>query len=213
MRNALVVFGCVAALLGSCQLARPAQRDVGSEPYVWKNVKVGAGGFIPGIVFSPVEQGLAYLRSDMGGAYRWDDKIQKWLPLHDHVAASNYFGTESVAPDPRDANVVYLAAGMYSRNPAAMMRSRDRGQTWEIFPVDFAMGGNENGRGVGERLAVDPNSTNILYFGSRYDGLQRSIDCAETWQKVASFPVAGSGRPQPPARGRGLARIIHEGEN
>ena len=64
------------------------------------------------------------------------------------------------------------------------------------------MGGNEDGRGVGERLAVDPNQTNTLYFGSRYDGLQRSTDAAETWQKVASFPVAGRGRPPMPERGR-----------
>ena len=204
MRNALVAFAFVAALFGICQCARPAEEAARTELYVWKNVKVGAGGFIPGIVFSPVEKGLAYLRSDMGGAYRWDDKLQRWLPLHDRLAESNFFGTESIAPDPRDANVVYIAAGMYSREPAAMMRSRDRGQTCEIFPVDFPMGGNENGRGVGERLAVDPNSTNILCFGSRYDGLQKSTDSAETWKKVASFPVAGSGRPQPPAGGRGF---------
>jgi xyloglucan-specific exo-beta-1,4-glucanase len=167
-----------------------------AEPYVWKSVKVGGGGFIPGIVFSTVEPGLAYLRSDMGGAYRWDNTQQEWLPLHDHLAESNYFGTESVAPDPVDANVVYLAAGMYNRDRAAMMRSRDKGKTWEVFPVEFAMGGNENGRGVGERLAIDPQATEILYFGSRYEGLWRSTDAAETWQRVESFPLSGTGRPR-----------------
>jgi hypothetical protein len=55
-------------------------------PYVWKSVKVGAGGFIPGIVFSRAERGLAYLRSDMSGAYRWDDRQKTWLLLHDHLA-------------------------------------------------------------------------------------------------------------------------------
>lgn len=52
-------------------------------PYVWKSVKVGAGGFIPGIVFSRVERGLVYLRSDMGGAYRWDNAQKTWTPMHD----------------------------------------------------------------------------------------------------------------------------------
>jgi xyloglucan-specific exo-beta-1,4-glucanase len=143
------------------------------------------------------------LRSDMGGAYRWDDAAQTWIPLHDQLAESSYFGTESIAPDPVDANKVYIAAGMYGRDPAAMMRSDDRGKTWEIFPVDFKMGGNENGRGVGERLAVDPNLPNILYFGSRHDGLQVSADRGATWHRLESFPLKGHPAPQLPVGGFG----------
>src|SRR5713226_6753857 len=46
----------------------------------------------------------------------------------------NYFGVESVAPDPRDANVVYAAVGMYRSGPAAILRSMNRGATWQIDP-------------------------------------------------------------------------------
>jgi hypothetical protein len=59
------------------------------------------------------------------------------------------------------------------------------------------MGGNEDGRGLGERLAIDPNRTSILYFGSRHDGLQRSTDSGRSWRKVAGFPHAGLGAPPP----------------
>src|SRR5205809_169258 len=83
--------------------------------------------FTPDIIFSPVEKGLTYLRTDMGGAYRWDEKRQRWIPLEDALAEGNYFGIESLAPDPRDPNTVYLAAGTYFRGPAAMLRSADRG--------------------------------------------------------------------------------------
>ena len=48
------------------------------------------------------------------------------------------------------------------------------------------MGGNENGRGLGETLAIDPNRTSILFFGSRHDGLWRSEDSGAHWLKVAS---------------------------
>ena len=57
---------------------------------------------------------------------------------------------------------------------------RDRGNTWDVFPVSFRMGGNEDGRGVGERLAVDPNDNRVLFFGSRHEGLWKSTDCAAT---------------------------------
>lgn len=164
-------------------------------PYHWANVTVGAGGYAPNIVFSPAERGLAYLRTDMGGAYRWDDKARRWLPLQDGNATPSYMGIESIAPDPRDPDIVYMAAGMNAGQPAAILRSADRGRVWRITPVPFAMGGNEDGRGLGERLAIDPNQTRRLFFGSRHDGLWRSDDAGATWTKVTAFPVAGLGRP------------------
>ncbi|HWB54738.1 MAG TPA: hypothetical protein VG722_11115, partial [Tepidisphaeraceae bacterium] len=182
----------VVGLFSSISFAQPDQPPQQAR-YVWQSVKIGAGGFIPGIVFSRVQKNLVYLRSDMGGCYRWDNSRKTWAPLEDAMAESNYFGGESIAPDPVDPNVVYIAAGMYRTDPAAMLRSRDQGKTWQVFPVNFKMGGNEDGRGVGERLAVDPNDNHILYFGSRHDGLMESDNCAETWKPVASFPLHGGG--------------------
>jgi photosystem II stability/assembly factor-like uncharacterized protein len=161
--------------------------------YIWRNVTVGAGGFAPDIIFSRAQRGLVYLRTDMGGVYRWSARRRTWIPLEDGIAQSSYFGIESVAADPVDPNVVYVAAGMYAREPAAILRSEDRGDTWQIFPTAFHMGGNAPGRGVGERLAIDPSDRSILYFGSRYDGLQRSADRGESWSRVASFPIHGMG--------------------
>ncbi|WP_249403699.1 WD40/YVTN/BNR-like repeat-containing protein [Sphingomonas sp. CFBP 13720] len=173
--------------------------DTGTVPYRWTNVKVGAGGYAPNIVFSTVERDLAYLRTDMGGAYRWDAALRRWVPLQDDNASSSYMGIESIAPDPVDPDVVYMAAGMNAGQPAAILRSGDRGATWRIVPVPFAMGGNEPGRGLGERLTVDPNDPRRLFFGSRHDGLWQSGDAGATWAKVAAFPHAGLGRP---ARGK-----------
>ena len=79
---------------------------------------------------------------------------------------------ESIAADPVDADVVHAAVGVHRGDPGAMLRSSDRGETWTRTEVPFRMGGNEDGRGLGERLAIDPNDNQILYFGSRHDGLQ-----------------------------------------
>lgn len=187
-----IAVGMIAACLWFVDIAAAAA-DQRTPNYVWRNVVVGCGGFAPDIIFSGAERGLAYLRTDMGGVYRWSAREQSWIPLEDGIAQSSYFGIESIAADPVNPNVVYVAAGMYAREPAAILRSEDRGNTWQIFPTPFHMGGNEPGRGVGERLAIDPSERSILYFGSRYDGLQRSTDRGKTWSRVATFPLRGMG--------------------
>jgi xyloglucan-specific exo-beta-1,4-glucanase len=199
----------IAAILA---IAAPAaaSADVPSVSYNWSNVVIGGGGFSPNIVFSPAEKGLAYLRTDVGGVYRWDAQQQRWLPLEDSQWQDSYFGIESVAPDPRDPNVVYLAAGMYYGAPSAIMRSADRGTTWAITPVPFQMGGNEDGRGMGERLAVDPQRTSTLFFGSRHDGLWRSDDSGKSWRKVPSFPWKGLGPPRPHQTHGGVAFVLFD---
>jgi photosystem II stability/assembly factor-like uncharacterized protein len=193
-------LGAVSAMAVILATPVPAQ-ETGSPqsvPYRWQNVKVGGGGFSPGVIFSRAERGLAYLRTDIGGAYRWDARAQRWIPLQDGMGESNYHGIESVAADPRNPDIVYLAAGMYRGGPAAILRSADRGVSWRTVPAPFKMGGNEPGRGLGERLVIDPANPAILYFGSRFDGLWRSTDSGETWSKVAGFPHTG--RPPPAER-------------
>ena len=187
-------------------IARTAVPDV--PHYVWNNVTVGGGGFSPNILFSPVEPGLAYLRTDIGGVYRYERSQQRWIALQDGMAEGNYFGVESLAPDPRNSQVVYAAVGMYSFGPAAILRSDNRGTSWNVFPVPFRMGGNEDGRGLGERLAIDPHATNIVYFGSRHDGLQRSADLGRTWSRVTSFPAAGLGEPAPHQTHAGVSFVL-----
>jgi hypothetical protein len=181
-----------------------------AAPYVWKNVTVGGGGFAPGIVFSPAAKGLAYLRTDMGGAYRWEARKRAWLPLMDGFAQGSWFGVESIAPDPVRPDRVYAAVGMRWRSPAAILRSDDRGRHWRVVEVPFRMGGNENGRGLGERLAVDPHRPAVLLFGSRHDGLWRSDDAGLHWRRDPAFPYAGAGPPRERESHGGIAFVLFD---
>jgi hypothetical protein len=163
-------------------------------PYAWNNVAIGGGGFVSGIVFSPAQAGLAYARTDVGGFYRWTSANGAWTPLTDGFSAAqgNLLGGESIAPDPVNANIVYAAAGMYQTSGnGVILRSTDQGATWTSAAIGVPMGGNDLGRGMGERLAVDPNNPTILYFGSRGHGLLKSTDSASTWNPVSGFPAMG----------------------
>jgi hypothetical protein len=122
----------VALLIGGCLAASLAWAAPPPVAYDWSNVRIGGGGFAPGIVFSTVEPGLAYLRSDMGGAYRWDARAKRWVPLQDGVSEGSYMGVESLAVDTVDAGTVYLAAGMAARMPSAIFRSTDYGAHWQV---------------------------------------------------------------------------------
>jgi photosystem II stability/assembly factor-like uncharacterized protein len=165
-----------------------------TTPYLWRNVVMGGGGFVTAIITHPAQKGLVYARTDVGGAYRWDDFGKRWIPITDWIDAAdnNLMGIESIALDPSDSKRVYLAAGTYNWGGAAILRSDDQGKTFQRTDVPFKMGGNETGRFNGERLAVDPNDGEILFFGSRLDGLWKSSDRGVMWQKVGSFPNIGA---------------------
>lgn len=167
------------------------RQPVASEPYQWKSVQIVGGGFVDGIIFHPNEKNVRYCRTDMGGAYRWDNAVQRWVSMLDGIsyADNNLVGVESIAVDPSDAQKVYLSCGTYTQSAnGAIFYSNDGGRTFTRVDMPFKMGGNENGRGNGERMMVDPCNSNIIYLGTRNDGLWRSTDKAESWQKVTSFP-------------------------
>ena len=171
-----------------------------SQPYKWNNVNIGGGGgFVCGIIYNPTEKGLVYARTDIGGAYIRNKTTLEWEPITDWVSPDewNLLGVESLATDPVETNRVYIAAGTYTNSWTNMngyiLRSDDYGKTWERTELPFKFGGNMPGRSVGERLMIDPNSNNILYFAARSgNGLWKSTDYGKTWAKVKSFTNVGN---------------------
>jgi photosystem II stability/assembly factor-like uncharacterized protein len=191
----------VCALVGACALLNAfaplghAAR-VPTEPYAWRNVAIHGGGYVTGLAFHPSAPDLLYARTDVGGAYRWEPARRAWLPLNDGIdrAHAELTGVISLALDPQDANKVYLACGSYFAEwakPAAVLRSADRGVSWEAVTLPFKLGGNQDGRGTGERLQVDPRDGKIIFLGSNQDGLWRSRDGGRSWSAVKSFPGRG----------------------
>jgi len=185
-RNAL----CALPLL----FAVPASAAEKAVPYTWKSVQIVGGGFVDGFVFHPTAKDVLYARTDMGGAYRRNAKTTRWEPMLDWIPYKdlNLMGVESIAVDPSDPSKVYLACGTYTAPEVpdgAILRSSDQGHSFQRTNVPIKFGGNEAGRGNGERMVVDPNDGGILFLGTRHCGLWKSADGAVTWNRVDSFPA------------------------
>ena len=164
----------------------------------WNNVPIVGGGFVTGIIYNQSEPGLVYARTDVGGLYRWDPPRERWIALTDWVGFDDVdlTGIESVATDPVDPDRLYAAAGLYttswSTHNGVILRSKDRGKTFAQSMLPFKFGGNMPGRSMGERLAIDPNQHDIVYYGARSgNGLWKSLNAGDTWNKVESFTATG----------------------
>jgi photosystem II stability/assembly factor-like uncharacterized protein len=173
---------------------------------------------VDGLVFHPQARDVRYARTDMGGAYRWDKSLGRWEPMLDWISYddNNLMGVESIAVDPSDPQTVYLSCGTYTRAAnGAVLISEDGGRRFTRVDMPFAMGGNENGRGNGERMAVDPLNSHVVYLGTRQDGLWRSLDRGRSWQRVHEFPDGKeetdiSVPPMRRSRGSGIIFILFD---
>ncbi|PZW32775.1 hypothetical protein EI42_01867 [Thermosporothrix hazakensis] len=197
-RNLLMLS--LALLIVPILFIRPApEARAASQSYSWKQVVTGGGGgFVVNVLFNQKEKDLLYARTDIGGAYRWDPATGSWTQLLAWVGPDqwNMAGVESIATDPVDPNRLYIAAGTYTNSwtdqNGVILRSTDRGKTFQQTPLPFKLGGNMPGRGMGERLAIDPNKNSILYLGTRSGhGLWKSTDSGVTWSQVSNFPNTG----------------------
>jgi xyloglucan-specific exo-beta-1,4-glucanase len=174
------------------------------ELYEWSDVRIGAGGFVTGIVIHPKAPDIVYARTDVGGLYSWNPDNRTWKQLlrADNVPHDVSISIESIAIAPSNPNILYAATGAYTKTdekgatPGTLLKSSDRGNTWEILNLKLPMGGNEPWRWAGERIAVDPNNSNVVYFGSRLDGLWRSANGGKEWSQV-NPSIVPLGEPHP----------------
>ena len=159
--------------------------------YEWSNVNIGGGGFVTGVIQTS-DPNVYYARTDVGGAYRWDNNNKTWVSISADVSkdTSSALGIESIAVDPSNSNTVYMFAGLHYTNDSKsyILRSTNGGKSFEYISVPFRAHGNGQGRNTGERLIVDPNNSSTLYCGTRWDGIWKSTDKGSTWTQIMSAP-------------------------
>jgi hypothetical protein len=171
-----------------------------SGSYTWSDIDIGGGGFVTGVVIHPLEQDLAYVRTDVGNAYRWSESDARWTPLMTQESLPSSFagevghGTGAIAVDPQDVDTVYTTFSAPD-GLATVWRSTNRGDTWTAGDLRVDIEPNGTGRLDGERIAVDPQNSNNLFYGSNFDGLWQSTDGGDTWSKRTNGVGGNAGIP------------------
>ena len=163
---------------------------IGVQSQNWKQVNVQGMGFITGVIANKAAQNEVYVRTDVGGMFSWNNASGAWVGLLDSTSSTwNHMDVESFAVDQTTSGtstVIYAAAD-------GILKSTNKGQSWvkSGFPDSVYMNGNAFWRHCGERLMIDPQNKNILFFGSRKQGLYKSIDGAGSWTKPTSIWTNG----------------------
>ncbi|MBC2602792.1 DNRLRE domain-containing protein [Puniceicoccus vermicola] len=154
---------------------------------VWTSVPLGGGGYVTGLA-SNADGSAIYCRTDVGGAFRWSPTENDpqgngtWVSISDYMVplgtsgAQDLMGVESIATDPNNPSRVYVGAGN------KILVSEDYGGTWTEILSGLSMTPNlPTNRFFGERLVVEPNDPDTIWYGSVAAGLQKGVKSGSTW--------------------------------
>jgi xyloglucan-specific exo-beta-1,4-glucanase len=192
---------------------RKRQTTQSKNFFSWQNVNIQGMGYVTGLVISPKTPHEVYVRTDVGGVYRFGAN-NSWSPLMD-MFNTNFskggIGVESIAVDPSKPNRIYAAITRYNSSfkdgdgkqkykySGEIMVSENRGDSWQptgLGKHNIYVGANQAYRSdTGERLAVDPNKSGLVYFASRRHGLWKKEGNAD-WVKVTGGLPAESSLPE-----------------
>lgn len=154
--------------------------------YEYRNLPIPGGGYVTGFLYSDSADAL-YIRTDIGGAYRFERETKTWKSLIDHVTMEDLSETFplAIATDNRTPGSLYMACGIGEPDAKGVfVVSKDYGETFTYYPMPMHVHGNINGRGTGWRLAVDYSAKDTLYYASTQNGLWKTKDGGASWEQV-----------------------------
>ncbi|MGI5868579.1 MAG: hypothetical protein ACOX9C_03915 [Kiritimatiellia bacterium] len=168
----------LSAALGHA--ATPEHRRYGA----WNSGKIGGGGYLQQVAFSPADANRLYMASDVGGCYRSDDGGRTWHMLHGALPAKEgATQIRGILAHPAQKDTLLIAAGSSIDPHHGIYRSDDAGATFTLaLPGRF--NGNDATRSSGFVLLSDPSNPDRVYCAPIGDGLKRSDDFGMSWKHI-----------------------------
>ena len=167
------------------------------DTYEWGSLKIGGGGFVSSIIAGQREM---YMRTDVGGAYKYDYINSEWAQLFGFIKEKDrgYLAIKGIAIDPIDDDIAYFLCGRADHSPkTAIFKTTDGGKTFKEIDVSHLITshGNGDGRECTEPIAVDPDHPYIIYAGGDTavggSALIKSTDGGLTWNAVKGYDDLG----------------------
>lgn len=180
--------------------------DIAVQPTRFTHVQIGGGGFVTGmssvpsanVLLSRTDQYGCYLKV---GAAAWKQLLTTMaMPSGSvvsatdgtpHTPSGNAAGCDEAIADPSNVQTLWI---MYNAN---VYKSTNQGVTFAATGYPTQTGVLDNGtansnavKGMGYRIAVDPNNSSVVYASTFSGAPQRTIDGGTTFGAVSGITSA-----------------------
>jgi len=172
-------IGAIDAATGESSYDGPPRHpdtDMPTYGDAWTSTEIGCGGRMNGVTTCPSNPAVVYAWTDVGGAWRSNDKGETWYCTH----RGSSVRTLSVHPDDEDEILQAERDGIYY--------SKNAGKTWAFVKKTRFAGQGHVRDGPGDVFARKPDNPEYILAAPINDHLFRSTDGGANWEALESTP-------------------------
>lgn len=154
--------------------------------YRYGALSIPGGGYVTGFSYHPSVPNLLYIRTDIGGSYKFDSENRTWNSVSEACAPMDLAQTYPVAITlPKEQpETIYIVGGEFRKDFGRFCVSKDGGKNFTQVETPFFAHGNLNGRGTGNRMIELQNEPNALLYASQMNGLWKIKNEGDSFEKI-----------------------------
>lgn len=136
---------------------------------------------VNGVRVNP-HNGDLWAATPSGGAWVSTDNGNNWHTITDNEDIISSIGTSSIAFDPNNSNIIYLASGDGDGSDTyslGVLKTTDGGDSWNTTGLDW----NVTQYRTINKIIIDPSNSNILYTAGS-NGVYKTTDAGANWTQI-----------------------------